>query len=273
MKKVFSFLAVLALVVMSSSAVWAVTPFAQKTAKVTFGSAPALAFDVKIYNFDSTKTTWDQYTTEADDIGFDTSDFTFGSSTPQLKNGTTFAKISSNLSAQSAGTTVYMYTRNKVVSGDYKANAFRSEKWGSTNVTLYNGLVRKGNTAAYTTGDLAPIKIKCAEKPATPPTANPTIVWAQSEGDTGADSGVRLLLDMDDSIYSTYGPEAKVIGISGSNGGVWVGYGVPSEQSGDPYNWYAKDKDVLVYFYTQFTNVAGGDEYGNAAITFSTVTE
>ncbi|MCR4662711.1 MAG: hypothetical protein K5622_02340 [Endomicrobiaceae bacterium] len=262
MKKFFSLLAVMALVVMASSSVWA-DAFATKKAYVTF-SSEALTFNVKIYDFVADQA-WDAYTgTEATSISFDTTGITLGSATPFNAMGQTIAIVSSNLTAQQAGTTVYMYTRNNSDTGAYKANAARTETWGTTEVTLFNGLARKGNTSTYQVGDLAPIKIKCAKSSEASTAALPADFWSLD-----ASSGVRMVLDKNDSIFASYPDNAKVIGKSGATGGIWVGYGDSGYGTSD---WYANEK-VIIFFEAQFTNVMGGSEYGTETITFNQAVE
>jgi hypothetical protein len=262
MKKFFSLLAVLALVVMASSSVFA-DAFATKHAYVTF-SSEALTFDVKIYDFVADKA-WDAYTgTEATSIAFNTTGITLGSATPFNAMGQTIAIVSSNLTAQQAGTTVYMYTRNNSDTGQYKANAARTDNWDGTDVTLFNGLARKGNTTTYQVGDLAPIKIKCQKSSEASTAALPADFWA-----AGSSDGVRMLLDKNDSIFASYPDNAKVIGKSGATGGIWVGYGTNQYGTSD---WYANEK-VIIFFEAQFTNVMGGSEYGTETITFNQAVE
>ena len=256
MKKFFSLLAVLALVSMVSSSVFAAA-FSTKHAYVTF-SSEALSFDVKIYDFVADKA-WAAYSgAEASAISFDTTGITLGSATPFNAMGQTIAIVSSNLTAQQAGTTVYMYTRNSVDTGNYKANAPRID--GSD--SLYSGLVRKGNTSTYQVGDFAPIKIKCQKSSEASTAALPADFWSAEMYD-----GVRMLADKNDSTFATAGDNAKAIGKSGATGGIWVGYG------NDPAtNWYVNEK-VIIFFEAQFTNVMGGSEYGTETITFNQAVE
>lgn len=258
MKKFFSLLAVLALVSMVSNSVFAAA-FSTKKAYVTFASE-ALSFDVKIYDFVANQA-WDAYSgTEATSISFDTTGITLGSATPFNAMGQTIAIVSSNLTAQQAGTTVYMYTRNFVDTGNYKANAPRIDGTDS----LYSGLVRKGNTSTYQLGDYAPLKIKCQKSSEASTAALPADFW-----DAEMFNGVRMLADKNDSTFATAAEQTKSIGRSGATGGIWVGYG---EDHGVTSNWYANEK-VIIFFEAQFTNVMGGSEYGTETITFNQAVE
>lgn len=260
MKKFFSFLTVLTVTVFMAT-----TAFADiNIVKSAYASFPevTMEFDVTLYTWESGKD-FTTYTGEgAESIAFDISGITLGSDTPQWASGNVFAKIHSNLSVQQAGTTVYMYTKN-TTDGDYKANAGRVEDWGGTIVTLYNGLVRKGNTTTYQPGDLAPLYVKCkriSDANNDYKSVKPTDFSAEEPF-----NGSRLLVDYSDSPFSTLTDNARVIGTSGINGGIWVGYG---DSGFGPMNWYAGSEDVIMFFGAKFDHVTGGSEYGTTTIKF-----
>ena len=259
MKKVFSLLAVLALVVTMSSSVFADISIV-KSAFASF-SEVAMVFDVTLYEWEANKD-YTTYTGDgADSVSFDLSGITLGNTTAQWASGDVFAKIHTNLAIQPAGTTVYMYTKN-TTDGDYKANAGRT----SGDDTLYSGLVKKGNTTTYQDGDLAPLFIKCKKVT----DANESYKAAKPADFSAEEpyNGSRILADFSDSTFSTLPDNARVIGISGIDGGVWVGFGVPQGETGDAYNWYAGSEDVIMFFGANFDHVISGSEYGTTTIKF-----
>lgn len=257
MKKVFSFLTVLALVCMASS-VWAASqPISiVKSAFASF-SAVDMVFDVTLYEWQSGKDYTTYTGTGADSIAFDTSGVTLANPTAQWAGGTVFAKVHSNLTSQQNGTTVYMYTKNTTNTDGYAANAGRKD--GDN--TFYSGLVKKGNTSTYQDGDLAPLFVKCkkiSDANESYKSALPANFSAEKQFD-----GSRILVDYSDSNFEDLQDFARVIGKSGSNGGIWVGYG------NDPAtDWYAGNEDVIIFFGATFDHVTGGSEYGTNTIKF-----
>ena len=258
MKKIFGLLTVLTATVFMATSVFADVNIV-KSAFASFAAVP-LTFDVNLYTWESGKDFIDGYTTSVESIAFDVSGVTLGSATPQWAGGTVFAKISSNLSIQQSGTTVYMFTKNTTATSDYKANAGRVD--GDN--TLYSGLVRKGNTSTYQAGDLAPLFVKCkkvSDANASYKTTLPANFSAEELYD-----GSRVLVDYSDSNFATLQDFMRVIGTSGINGGLWVGYG--SDPSTAPAtNWFVNE-DVIVFFGALFDHVASGDEYGTTTINF-----
>ena len=259
MKKVFSSLAVLALLVTAGSSAFADVNIV-KSAFASFAEV-AMVFDVTLYEWQSGKDFTTYTGTGADSVSFDTSGVTLGNTSAQWASGDVFAKISSNLSSQQAGTTVYMYTKN-TTDGDYKAKAGRTD--GSK--TLYSGLVRKEATTTYQPGDYAPLFVKCKKIS----DANESYKSAKPADFSAEEpyNGSRILADYSDTGFGDLPESARVIGTSGANGGVWVGYGVPSGQTVDPYNWYAGSEDVIMFFGANFDHVTGGSHYGTETIKF-----
>ena len=256
MKKLFGLLTVLTATVFMATSVFADVNIV-KSAFASFAAVP-LTFDVNLYTWEQGKD-FEDYTTPVESIAFDVSGVTLGNTTAQWAPGIVFAKISSNLSIQQEGTTVYMFTKNTTATGDFKANAGKPV---DTN-TLYSGLVRKGNTATYKEGDLAPLFVKCKrveDANANYKTALPTDFSAEEPY-----TGSRVLVDYSDSNFAALPDFMRVVGTSGINGGLWVGYG--SDGAYDPINWFVNE-DVIMFFGALFDHVAGGDEYGTTTINF-----
>ena len=263
MKKFFGLLTVLAVTVFMVTSAFAANISIKKAAYASFGEV-AMAFDVNLYEWveDQDFTTYTG--TGEDAIAFDTSGITLGNATAQWAGGTVFAKIHSNLTAQPAGTTVYMYTKNTTNENGYAANAGRTKD----GKTLYSGLVRKGNSTTYQDGDLAPLFVKCkkvSDANTDYKSALPTDFSAEEPY-----TGSRILADFSDTGFGDLPENARVIGTSGVNGGVWVGYGVPANSAeGTPAsNWYAGNEDVIMFFGANFDHVIGGSEYGTNTIKF-----
>ena len=95
MKKVFSLLAVLALVSMVRSSVFA-EAFAQKAARVTFTAAD-IQFDVALYHWGGSGS-YETGQATASQINFVASDVTLGTVTPSTSTSTDDALITYNLS-------------------------------------------------------------------------------------------------------------------------------------------------------------------------------
>ena len=266
MKKFFSLLAVLTLVGMVSSSVFAAstgTSYGVKTAKVTF-TGDALSFDVKLYTYVKDKD-FTTYTGDGvDEIGFSIPDgFVFGQEAAQPITGTTIAKVSTNLRLQPAGTTIYLYTDNVHATGDFKANA--AQVWD--NKSYYHGLIRKGNTTTYELGDHASIELIIR-----------SVTEANSEYKSALPDfsvehfytqGHRGLQDISDDGFGSLGAQEKVIGISGTNGGIWHYNNNGAAGTDD----YTGTEDAIIFFGAQVQNVLSGDQFGTSTITFATITE
>lgn len=285
MKKVFSLLAVLALVCMAGTA-FAITPSTIGTAKkayVTF-TAPGIDFQVKIYDWVSGADFATGYTgAEATSISFSTDTVTLGTAASSWSKAKTFAKISSNLTSLPAGTNVFMYTDNTKAgyTGDYKALAYRDETWSSVNYKMYGGLVRNGSTASYQPGDIQTLHMLSM----TVGDANTSYKTALPDISTKTmySQGRRRLIDIADTIggetfnhvtdtgtYTSW--KEWIIGKSGiSNGGIWVAYSTNEYSQTD--NWFSGTSDVIIFFGGEFSYVSGGATYGTENITFATITE
>ncbi|WP_372518670.1 hypothetical protein [Candidatus Ruminimicrobiellum ovillum] len=267
MKKVFSLLAVLALVSMVSSSVWAVAfSSSQHSAYATF-TAEDLTFDVTLYHWNGTSYSTD---TTATAINFDAADVVLGTTTASVAISSDFAKIHSNLKIQKAGTTIYMFTDNKNSSmGEFQA--YQGKVNGST--TTYNGLVRAGqtSTSTYTDGDFAEIQTKCLAVSSSTLTSltSPKSLTFDNDNQYAGD---RWLADKS-NIYEGNKTLAEadvdgsmhVIGKTGAAGGNWIG---GTWTDGNYVPWFV-DEDVVMFFKAVFSNVSSGDKFGTTTITFS----
>ena len=261
MKKVFSLLAVLAVTVLMASRVWAALPTAQK-AYANFG-AEELSVNLELYTWQPNKHytfgTGGDYTETTDKILFTLKDVNIGSADVSYSSGTVFARISSNLKKQRPNTTIYMYTKSTftATAGDYEAKNPREEEGN----TLYSGLVRTTNSTAYLDGDYAPIEMTF-KKISDESIADGSYISTMS--DKGDQYGEKYLVDHADS---NFGDGAyAIIGISGSNGGIWTGTGEGEAQ-------HYTDEDVIVFFGAKFNNVFAGDVFGNDSINIVTSAE
>ena len=256
MKKVFSLLAVLAVTVFMASSVYAALPVAQK-AYATF-AAEELSVGFELYAHQDGKEytfgTGGNYTTTVNDIQFDVSNVAVGTADSSFAKGTVFARVTSNLNKQKAGTTIYMFTKNSTASGNYQAKAGKVD---SSGVTTYSGLIRKGNTATYAPGDHAALEMHFAKVSEAYKTY-PTDMSLEA-----TDYGDKYMVDKANSDFGT-GAYA-IIGTSGVGGGIWVG-----QESGVQH--YVSE-DVIVFIGARFDNVSAGDEYGTECINIQTTTE
>lgn len=257
MKKVFSLLAVLALVSMVSSSVFAAA-FATKAARVTF-TAAAIQFDVALYRWGGSGS-YETGQATATQINFEPGDVTLGSEADSPSISKDYALITSNLNQQPANTHVYVYTDNVNNSTDFKALSPSSAD------TQYNGLVRKGNTITFVDGDYAPIITKCV----TVSSANANYNTTNGPRDAVFNNTQQWQGDrwLEDKSTTGFDPQKNVIGKGGVGGGIYVG----AEESTYATNWYSTEK-VVMFFKAVFHKVNGGDEYGTDTITFNQVVE
>lgn len=267
MKKVFSLLAVLALVAMTSSSVWAATS-ATKRAFASFDSV-TLSIEVNLYDWVKDKEFAEYDSPKSGDIEFDVSGITPGTAESEWANATTFAKVSANLTALPANTELFLYTDNQNNSGDYQAKAATGGK--------YSGLIKAGNTATYQPGDHAPIRLAFAKmSDVAEGKAHHDYVSTLPNFATGGISGdarfyttgFRNLNDRSDSGFSTLAYQERILGVSGVNGGLWVG---ANEAQTEQY--YAGEEDVLIFFGAAFDHVTGGSSYGTETIIFGAYSE
>ncbi len=259
MKKVFSLLAVLALVCMATNVVWAVDPVvpAVQKAYAVFADTTALEVDFDLYTHQPGKTytfTGEEnanYTSTVASIQFDLSTVTpgktyFNNEQPDFAKGTVFARVKTNAAQKKAGTNILMYTKNKIDSTDYQVKY--------TNPDQYQGLIRKTNTTTFATGDNAPIEMKFYTKTDAPTTYPTTMSINANAGNE------KYLADQSQTNYTT--AESK-IGQSGQAGGIWGG-----NDNGD---WYGSD--MIIFFGAWFKTVFDGDEFGTETINIVTSAE
>lgn len=289
MKKFFSLLAVLALVSMVSSVVWAAevlpTP---KTAYAEFGEGE-INITVDLYSLPDTYTT-NYYQNinsgSVDRIEFKIdNNFTLGSQTVYQSTATVFAKIKTNLTTMggaSSNKNLYMYTSNKTnTPTNYKVNGDgnrRTEQWGDIYYKFCNGLIRKdgkatkdaGSTASdyCDSGDYATIKmqfIKAEDADAEGKRYTKTNLPDVYHQDEWSLKGLKNLFDINDRQVSGESlvsiKNMSLIGKSGLTGGVYCG------QEGANI-WYSGSKDVIIFFGAEFVNVVGGDTYSTNTIQF-----
>ncbi|WP_372521088.1 hypothetical protein [Candidatus Ruminimicrobiellum ovillum] len=260
MKKVFSLLAVLAVTVFMASSVWAANiSFTTQKAYASFAAEElSVNFDLYLHVDGQAYTFGDEglYKVTASSITFDLSHIELGTTTVQFAKGQVFARISHNLTKQKAGTNIYMFTKNTEAAADgYKANY--------TNVdNKYGGLIRKGNGDTYAAGDNAPIEM-LFKKVSDASTTYPT-----SMSDDANTYGEKFLTDKAAGDFNN--KNYAVIGTTGVNGGIWIGY-AGTEQA--PETHYSLDSDVIVFFGAKFDNVFAGDQYGTECIMLQTTTE
>ncbi|MBR3628527.1 MAG: hypothetical protein IKN42_06765 [Elusimicrobia bacterium] len=243
MKKFFSLLAVLALVGMVSSAVWAApTTEATHTALASF-SGGTISFSADLYNWNSTYTG-----TTATNITFNTDGFILGSSTPVFKCASVYALIQSNITASTGKVWVYQDNKNNSDS-KYVATTGRTD--GSN--TLVSGLV-KANSGGSKAEHFAPLKAyyKKLSDAKNVITTLPT----QFPPDGVGEYGVYNFVDKGDSNYVAKDPYTLIA----TGDGNYVG----TNEWGRNY----VKEDVVMFFGATFTNVLGGDSYGTNSITF-----
>ncbi len=252
MKKVFSLLAVLALVSMVSSSVFAAA-FATKAARAIF-TAAAIQFDVDLYRWGGSGS-YETGQAAATQINFEASDVTLGSTSDSPSISKDFALITSNLNQQPANTVVYVYTDNKNNTSDFVAVS-------SDASTGFNGLVRKGQSAAYVKGDYAPIITKCVAVSS----ANANYNTTNGPRDAVFNNDEQWQGDrwLADKSTTGFDDADNIIGKGGVGGGIWIGK--------DGSDWFSTEK-VVMFFKAVFNSVNGGDEYGTDTIKFNTVVE
>lgn len=282
MKKVFSFLAVLALLVMASSA-WAEDTLPDPQTAYAEFTAGELNITVDLYSLpeeysENFYQNVNSGSVSRIEFAFD-SNFKLGSSAIYRSTATVFAKIKTNLTAMSGSKNLYMYTNNMNNSDGYKVDSEknrRTETYGK----FCDGLIRKngkatepGGTATSDycdQGDYAPIKmyfIKAIDADAEGKQFSKTNYPDVYNQDEWSQKGLKNLHDINDvkPDATSFKPET-LIGKSGTTGGVYCG-------QGDGNTWYAKDSDVIIFFGAEFRNVVGGDTYSTNTIQFQYATE
>ena len=243
MKKVFSLLAVLALVCMVGTAFAESFSSDSKTAIATFRSGE-IGFSATLYNWNSTYTG-----STATQITWTTTDLDLGSSELQFKCADVYALIESNITVPNAKVYVYQDNKNNTTA-DYVAVSSRSVD----NVWRYDGLVKKGGndyaTLTFRCRTLADAKATITELPTEWPSWQPY-------------DGVRRFVDKSNSDWATQKTGSDII--IATTDGTWIG-------SGDWGTTWEK-QPVVMFFGAQFANVLGGDTFGTNTITFNTTVE
>ena len=240
MKRFISFLAVLAVVVMMSSAVFAAV--STETAKSAFMQfeGGTISFSADLYNWNSTYTG-----TSTGTIAFSSDGITLGSSEEQFKCADVYALIQSTITAASGK--VWVYQNNKSNDSPYVATNPRHD--GEN--TIYSGLVKGGSNGGD--GNFAPLsayyrplsvaKAQITTLPTSFPFPDPT-----------GNYGVYNFKDISDSNYI----EKDDYMLVATSKGNFVGFGAPD---------FVKEP-VVMFFGAKFTNVLGGESYGTTTITF-----
>jgi len=267
MKKVVSFLAVLAVTVFMGSGVVFAVNFSSTTCSAYATFAPEdLRFDVELFHWEGSS-----YSTSVstDAINFDTAEVTLGTTTASVTISSDFVKIHSNLKTQKAGTTIYMFTDNTSTSmGQYKA--FNGLVQGDT--ITFNGLVRAGQTegGSYKDGDFAEIQTKClsvSSSTLVSLTSPKNLTFnndAQFEGDRWLADKANTYNNVSLADKDTDG-SMHMIGKTGATGGNWIG----GTWDNNVYVPWFVDEDVVMFFKAVFRNVSSGDSFGTTTITFS----
>lgn len=257
MKKFLSLVAVMALVAMVSSTVFA-APYSTQKARAIF-TASAVEFTVNLHHWGGSGSYASQPAATA--INFDAADVTLGTVNVSSSVSKDYALIHSNLNQQPANTVVYVYTNNKSTA---TTNTFVAVSSGTS--TGFNGLVRKGQSSTYVDGDYAPIITKCV-----------TVSSANINFNTAAGPKAATFLNNDqyegdrwlaDKSTAGFVNSENIIGKGGVGGGIYIGNHNPATNP----NWYSAE-DVVMFFKANFNSVNGGDEYGTDTITFNTVVE
>lgn len=247
MKKVFSLLAVLALVCMGSTAFAAFTGETKK-ALATIDATGQVEFSVNLYDWESTYSA----ATSTDTIHWDnTNTLTLASDTEQFLCANVYALIKSTITTMN--TKILIYQNNKANTDGHVAVSSRNV----SGVWRYDGLVDTTGTK-YATLSYRCRTLTDAKAITTLPNKWPS--WQPYDG-------VRVIYDKNNSDWATQAASEYVVigGINAAGGGTWVG-------SGDWGTTYTKE-DVVMFFGAQFKNVLSGESYGTNTIKFNTVVE
>ena len=241
MKKFFSFVAVLALVVLFGGAAFADFSSSSKNAYATF-RAGEVSFSADLFNWNSTYTG-----SAATNITWTTDSIQLNSDEEQFKCADVYALIKSTITV--AGSKVYVFQDN-VHNTSYTATAGRLVE----SVTRYDGLVKTGGTEYATLTYMCVTKSSATANITTLPTAWPS--WQPYDG-------VRRFIDKSNSDWSTAKTGADVV--MATTEGTWLA-------SGDWGTTWEKG-DVIMFFGAQFPKVLGGDSFGTNTITFNSSVE
>ena len=246
MKKVFSLLAVLALVCMASSA-WAAGLGDSTPAYATF-TGGSISFSATPHPWEGTYAV--NASTNA--VNWNSPNITLGSSDVQWKNADVYCLIESTIT--SATGKVYVYTKNKTNAAPYTA----TNGYGSGTNLKYDGLVRAnsggGNTAA-TTSNFAPIIFQLV------PLSTAKAQWNSGQPPiTGEAYGRRYLTDFDN-----FDKDLDYMAIA-TAAGIWEGL------ADEGWDNYTKEPHVM-FFGAGFKYVLGGESFGTTTIIFNSSVE
>lgn len=253
MKKVFSFLAVLALALVcgggsafSTTLNETTTGLTPKQAIATFADSGTIEFSADLYTWTGNYDT----RTSTTQITWTTTGITLGSSSVQWKNADVYCLVSSTITTK--GGVVYIYTDNKNNSAPYTAQTSQSN--------YFNGLIRADSNGGAAK-NFAPIKcwysaLSTAKTDYN--TAQPVI------NDSSPSYNTRNLNDIGTVSPAEY-PFVPAQNVMSNKDGNFVG----TPASGYDFT----TEDVVIFFGAGFTNVLGGDSFGTTTINFSTIAE
>jgi hypothetical protein len=245
MKKFFSLAVVLALVCMAGTSFAADFTSSTKTAVASF-TGGEVAFSANFYQWEGTY----EVKTPAENITWNTSGITLGSSTKQWKNSEVYCLVTSAIT--SASGEVYIYTDNKN-NTDSKYIATSSESG------YYSGLVREnsGGGAPQNFADLQCFYCKLSDAKTTYNTAQPVI-------NGGSAYGTRNLADKGSTdVTWPYVPADNIV--SNRNGN-FIGIGEGGVK-------HYINEDIVIFFGAGFTNAIGGESFGTNTVTFKSNVE
>ena len=228
MKKVFSLLAVLALVCMASSAWAAVSLTKASIANFSSQGEITLNFTFKAISDDSTK----------DNIEWDVEHIALKQENPSWTTATVYAEISATITK--ANGAIYMYQNNTDSNSVYKSTAPRTESDG----TKHSGMVNKVTQGGEYRGFVPMVYQITATKETPNFGSNPTNV-----------SGTRYFSDQADSTYVANGDYITIANV----GGLVDGYNANGTLRNIGNSGY-------MYFGGLFKNIYGGDEWGTDRI-------
>ena len=246
MKKVVSFLAVLAVVVMMSSAVFAVT-FSTNTALASFEDAGSVEFSAQLYKFTGAATEYSA-PEAVDSITWDVSDIALNSDEEQWKTSQVYCLIKSTITT--AGGRVVIYQDNANNDDDYKATATGTKA----------GLVKKGSGGGEgNILDFQYMSVKFSSATTYCVTAQPN--FQRTEESSWSDPyGSRGFKDLSDITTTPSAADLDYITIA-NNKGIWDG------------NTFFNKGDNVLFFAATFKNILGRESYGTQTIKFSTQVE
>lgn len=256
MKKVFSFLAVLALVSMVSSVVWAenFTGPDKKTALAEIKSGVA-EFSVELYEWENTySAATSTGTIHWDNLG----DLTLFTGVDEFRCANAYALIKSTMTK--ANSVIYVFQDNANNTGGYAATA----PWNDGTGNRYDGLVEKSGTKYAKLSYLCVTKSSATTNIKTLPTAWPS--WEPHDG-------IRVFNNPGNHDWASKktSDSCKIAGfVDTDHYGTLISFG-----TGEYGYWtkYIHDDDVVMLFGAQFSYVQDGESYGTNTITFQNTVE